>query len=571
MVFRFTSTSHFLTFLKISINMKQLFSATGLLSLLITAICLLDSCKKQEDLSIDPAGFDSLRRTVLDTITSQKRQALDSVLGLLPIMPTPTIIPRPIPVGGSTDSTPDQFTYCKVQKYKWAPGNEEPMLLDPTADVIFPGSLLKAQSITDGTYIPIIVPRRPMLISTSLTNVKGSPKDTILDPARKSSAQEGLSRLLNRDLIGNFPAKMTKDVSRVYTEEQATLHVGADFNGWGAKVTAKFDWGNKKIKQRYLVKFYQEFFSVSVDMPAKPSDMFSSTPNPQLIGSYSPVYVSNVKYGRVVLFLWETESDSTGIEADLNASYSGLVAGGGVHVNAKFKSLMQKATMKVFAVGGDAEEGSKINSPETLQTFIEKGVKYSNANQGVPIAYSLRFLKNNSIAKVVQSSEYTVSNCEVTNGETHTIKQSQAPYEFGVEHIGGDKEFDGHGPHVYGSIKLEIRSNKEVWMKVFINFEETKDDWTRGLTNKEVKIYTVPDGYKLLKIESETEYTVDYVDRNKDIDIIDRGTLGLVKKFMSQGDAYGDDLPGRGPALDFNKSWVRLYLNDVDVSILKVR
>jgi hypothetical protein len=552
--------------------MKQLLSATGLLCLLIATISLLDSCKKQDDLFLNALPVDSVRNTILDTINKQKRRALDSVLGLLPIIPTPTIIPTPIPVGGSTDSTPNDSTYCKVQKYKWAPGNEEPMLLDPTADVIFPGSLLKAQSITDGSYIPIIVPRMPMIISTSLTNVKGSPKDTIFHPERKSSAQEGLSRLLSRELDGNFTAKMTKDVERIYTNEQAKLHIGADFHGWGATVAAKFDWGNTKIKQRFLVKFYQEFFSVSVDMPAKPSDMFLTAPNPQLIGSYSPVYVSNIKYGRVVLFLWETESDSTGIEADLNAAYSGVVAGGSVQVNAKFRSLMQRASMKVFAVGGDAGKVGKIVSPETLQTFIEEGVSYNKTNQGVPIAYSLRFLNGNSICKVVQSSEYTVRDCEVTAGETYTFTPPQAPYDFGVDFVGGgDKEFGGHGPHVYGSVKLEMRNDKEVWMKTYIKFEETRDDWTNGLTNKEVKLFSIPDGYKLLKIESATEYPVDYTDRNNDIDIIQMGTYGLVKTFMSQGDTDGDDLPGRGPALDYNKSWVRLYLNNVVVSMRKIR
>jgi hypothetical protein len=392
--------------------MKQLLSATGLLCLLIATISLLDSCKKQDDLFLNALPVDSVRNTILDTINKQKRRALDSVLGLLPIIPTPTIIPTPIPVGGSTSDKPDSSTVCQVQKYKWAPGNEETMLLDPTAEVIFPCGLLKAESITDGTYIPIIAPRRPMIISTSLTNVKGSPIDTVFDPARKSSVQEALNRLFSRELDGNFPAKMTKDVQRIYTEDQASIAVGANYGGYGATVSGKFDWSNKKIKQRYMVRFYQEFFSVSVDIPERPSDMFSAVPNPKLIGSYSPVYVSNMKYGRVVLFLWETESDDTNIGAELHASYGGFGQSGGVDVVAKFRSLMQKATMKIFAVGGDAAKAAKVNSPETLKTFIEEGANYSKASQGLPIAYTLRFLKDNSVAKVVQSAEYSVRSCE---------------------------------------------------------------------------------------------------------------------------------------------------------------
>ncbi len=392
--------------------MKQLLSATGLLCLLIAAISLLDSCKKQDDLFLDTLPAGSVQQTILDTIDKQKRQSIDSVLGLLPIMPIPTIIPDPITVGSSTSDKPDSSTYCKVQKYKWAPGKEESMLLDPTTEVIFPGSGLKSESVADGSYIPIVASRRPIIISTSLTNVKGSPKDTIFEPEKKSSAQEALTRLFSRELDGNFPAKMTMDVERIYSQEQASVAVGANYKGYGATVSAKFEWSNTKIKQRYMVKFYQEFFSISVDPFAKPSDMFLSVPDPKLIGGYSPVYVSNMKYGRVVLFLWETESDDTNINAELNASYSGIIQGGGIEVTAKFRSLLQKASMKIFAVGGDAQKATKVNSPETLRTFIEDGANYSKASQGLPIAYTLRFLKDNSVAKVVQSAEYTVRNCE---------------------------------------------------------------------------------------------------------------------------------------------------------------
>jgi hypothetical protein len=553
--------------------MKNLINLFGLFSLTLFFVVSLESCKKDlDDDIISKAKVEEFGKKVVEVLTLQKRDSLDSLIKLMGLLPTIPPLP-PTPIGTPTDEVGNPDTiYCQLQKMKVAAGDENSLLLDPTNEIIFPGSLLESASVTDGSYRPIIFPRRPMVISTSLTNVKGSSKDTIHDPSSISSARVAITNIFQRGINGKIPAKMTKEVLKVYSLEQASLAVGANFNGWGAKVAAKFSWNNKKIKQRYVVKFYQEFCNVSVDLPKKPSDIFDSLPKPTILGSYSPVYVSNVKYGRVVLFLWETESNDEQIEASLKASYNTLAAGGSISTDAKLKEILQKSTMQVLAFGGDPTEAAKINSPETMQKFIENSAEFTPNSPGVIIGYTLRFLKDNSIAKIVKATEYTIRSCEVVPETPHEF-YNQEPYDFGVDLISGDGEYGNEVEHpdlkVKGEVNLFSVNDNEVWMKVFIKFQEQKPDFTTGLTDKKVKLFTIPAGYKIIDIVTAKNSSVEYDDKGWSPDVIDRNDYDLVKKYIINGDNLGIDLPGT--KYGENRSWVRLYLNKVIVSIRKIR
>lgn len=58
--------------------------------------------------------------------------------------------------------------YCECRKYKANEEFNELRLLDPTSSVIYPGSILDAKSVTDGSYRQIVLDRAPMRLSTNL-------------------------------------------------------------------------------------------------------------------------------------------------------------------------------------------------------------------------------------------------------------------------------------------------------------------------------------------------------------------------------------------------------------------
>jgi hypothetical protein len=352
---------------------------------------------------------DSIKR-IEDSIDMSHNNIIDSVVAKMCLIPTPTVIHPAQEIPGGNSKTEDCVA-CKTIRYEWAPGDELNFLMDPTSDVIFLGGLIKLETLKTGEYQPVIVQRKPLVFSTSITNINGSPTDTIKNPSQKSSVNEAIQRVLNREVRGSVPAKIVKTVEQIYTKEQASIAANANASGWGAKVSATFNWNNTKVKSRYLIKFYQEYFSLSVNLPSKPSDFVKDHKEVSKLGTCSPVYVSNIKYGRVAMFSLESEQtvDSMGGKVDASFSFAGKSVD--VHYELAFKEMMNKSTMKVLVAGGDPTQAASINSPQSFHDFIAGSANFTPTSQPVAIAYTLRFLQNNAVAKVVLATKYDVQSC----------------------------------------------------------------------------------------------------------------------------------------------------------------
>jgi hypothetical protein len=540
------------------------FALTGVTFFMLT-VCCVTGCKKED--------FDFQDQDVLDKLNGKidttKRIQLDSILRIMlgPI-PQPAIVPVPKILEDKSATEHDSIK-CAIKTYEWAPGREESLLMDPTAEVITEGQLLRAESITEGAYTPIIVARRPVCISLSLTNINGSVKDTIFEPSKRSSALEARQRLLSRQLKGNAPARVTKQIEKIYSYEQCKVAVGANYSGFSFDIAASFGYANTRIKSRYLVKFFQEYYSIGIDLPAKPSDFFKEVPDASLLGSYSPVYVSNIKYGRVLLFLLESEKSESEMDASIEASFGGFAASGGFNAETHLKKVLENCSMKLFVVGGSAPDAVGIQKPADVENYIKQGANFSNESPGVPIAYTLRFLKDNSIAKVILNSKYTVRQCEVIPAEVKSF-QPTGRYEWPAKLVRGDGEYGGDGnPHITTSVDLSVVNDREVWMRVNILFEEKRGDFTTGSINENRKLYTAPVGHKIVRIASQSHWDHFYIEPEGDHgpNTFDLPDTDLVSRLILNGDTGGSDLPGENVGDD--RSWAKLFLNEISVALRK--
>ena len=79
--------------------------------------------------------------------------------------------------------------------------------------------------------------------------------------------------------------------------------------------------------------------------------------------------------------------------------------------------------------------------------------------------------------------------------------------------LGGDREFDGHGPEIWAWVKLKIVDMKYIDAEVYMHARETVSDWseTEGTWTK--RIYTAPAGYEILDILSGKYSEVHYVSK----------------------------------------------------------
>jgi thiol-activated cytolysin len=162
--------------------------------------------------------------------------------------------------------------------------------------------------------------------------------------------------------------------------------------------------------------FKQVFYTVSMDTPRYPSEVFSKDLTVKSLGRVvsneaPPAYVRSVDYGRILM----VRMDTTGLtaKADAIGAFKQAIEGGEVegYAKAKYEQINRKSTFSAVVLGGGTSGIVKFAATEdgvkNLKAFIEEGVSYTKSNPGIPVSYNVAFLNNNKMATIGLSTNYT--------------------------------------------------------------------------------------------------------------------------------------------------------------------
>jgi len=496
--------------------------------------------------------------TVSPEDNTEQNNQFDEVVRGLDKPDQPTVQNQPQPTGDPVEEVNSQGLNCTVQEYAWAPGYDEPILLDPTTDIIFPGNIINSETIATGAYTPIIGSRTPITISTSLSGINGTPSITVEDP-KLSTVRTAVNELLNQELTsGDIPARLTYEEQEIYSSKHLELALGGNFKNAFANVEASFNFNTDTEKSRYMIKFTQIFYSLDIDPKENPSDWFETPPNSSNLGAYSPVYISSVKYGRMGIMTFESNLSQTELSAAVKAQFNGLVASGGFEISTEWRQLEQDISFKTIVIGGSSQQASEvINGIDAFKEWVSKGGSYNATTVGAPLAYNMRFLKDNSIAKVVKAGNYKVRQCEVLPDEqdiilTHDdVAQTLSAQGVRLDVIcprltgDGDREFDGNGPNQTAEVRLRFNDAKtQLSLEIYFHVKETRANWTEGIVRIIKPIYTAPDGYFISELMTDSYIRVEEEDNSLNLKTIPLASTELVRQLEIMGDTRGDDLPG---------------------------
>lgn len=379
----------------------------------------------------------------------------------------------------------DSPNECVVKTYKVAPGFDEMLTLDPSTDVIYPGAVLKGESIPTGEYIGISLDRRPITLSASLTNIEGSPVVTIVDP-KLSTVREGIKQILDQKVTGATAAKINFETTQVYSEQHLEVAIGVNYRGAGKKISGKIDFSSSEFKNKFVLKFLQEYYTIDMDSPgSEPSDLFKSVPDVSALGSTSPVYVASVAYGRMVIYTIETNSSIT----EVNTAFSASVASSDGTIDGNSQDVFTSSKIQALIIGGSGGDAAQtINGPAEVYKFISEGGNYSKDSPGAPLSYKLRYIKRDfPIARQVLTTEYPIRTCY------------QAYQKFGIELYGFNCYYNegeaGDDVEIYGNMAGKVYQENELVEGVYWNRSESnaiktneKNFWEIG-KKIEVELY----------------------------------------------------------------------------------
>ncbi len=354
------------------------------------------------------------------TTTSINKEAINQLVKILgdPNQPKQEgTLDNPIPVGDPGSSPPPPgYASCAEQTYRAAPGYSELALFDNTSAVIWPGAIIKGESISPGNYTPVLVKRAPITIWTTFRafeDVKAKVSATVNNPNGATLAQ-AVRDLMAQNIKGATEAKISFTKQFVYSEEELKLAIGAQYSYASiGSVKGSFHYNDSTIMSRMIIKYNQIYYSIDV-VSQPPGDWFAEQVTRDQLTSQgiAPLYVSSISYGRMALFCIESTASESDLEAAVNVAVSYGPHTGAVDFDLKTKNVFKSSSISGFILGGSGSAGAQtIQGIDAMMNYITTGGNYGPDSPGSPLAYSFSKLKDSSPYTVVLNSEYKVRTC----------------------------------------------------------------------------------------------------------------------------------------------------------------
>lgn len=317
-------------------------------------------------------------------------------------------------------------TTCTKTSYNLEQNFDEVAILRPTNGIVWPGALVIGnQSLMDGLPEPLPLPRGEVQLRVDLPGIGENGNIIVTDPNNgnvQAKIDEALDWWNNNQYQEGYVNASNSSVKKAtsYSSKQLSLDVGLNVEWASGNVASEFSYNSSSEKFVAMMVYKQAFYSVTMETPSTPASVFGpnttvETVQKMIDGGTPPAYVSSVVYGRIIMFRLETTLNSTSVELEAALSYASGVKVDAT-IEAKVKEILAKSTMTVVTIGGNAEIASEAVSAKDfgdLETIIKgKNAVYSKSNPGVAIAYTVRFLKDNSLAKMGYTTDYTATTCE---------------------------------------------------------------------------------------------------------------------------------------------------------------
>lgn len=317
----------------------------------------------------------------------------------------------------STDSVVEQGDYrVTYEKHDVVDNIQSVVYLGLNDDVIWPGSVVKGDHAHDFVYEPISVPRGPITLSLSLeTSQTGGAITRTIDDPKLSTVRQGISDLLADAITTGttVPAKVEFIYQQVYNESHLNLAAGADISYGAGSLDTRFDWNSTSKKTKVFAKYKQIYFTVDMDTPRSLADFFALDADPAVVAAAMPpgsrpLYVAGVSYGMMALMFIETDFTEEQMETAIEATYQGT-ADVTLDFGYTAKEVMDQSSIQIIVYGGataglqDLELGF-----EGFKHVIEASRDFSASSPGVPLAYKFRHVRDNTLALVTLTSQYTL-------------------------------------------------------------------------------------------------------------------------------------------------------------------
>jgi thiol-activated cytolysin len=320
----------------------------------------------------------------------------------------------------------DNLIVCQQVTYNLKQNAEQVAIIRPTNGIIWPGALVKVnEGLLNGMPEPVTLKAAPTTLRIDLPGIGEKGTITVKDPTN-SNTQTEIDKALdwwnnNKYVEGYVNASNSSyNAATSFSSQQLALDLGLNVKWASGSVSAQFNYTSSSTNKVAMMTFKQVFYTVTFDTPSQPGSVFDpSVSTNQIKSEFSnaepPGYVHSVSYGRIIMFRMVTTESATSAEVEGAMKYSTGVTTATATLESKYKSILQNSTIEVVTIGGNADTASHAVTAQNfgdLESILTgQNAVYSKSNPGVPIAYTVKFLMDNKVAKMGYTTDYTATEC----------------------------------------------------------------------------------------------------------------------------------------------------------------
>ncbi|PKD44679.1 thiol-activated cytolysin family protein [Rhodohalobacter barkolensis] len=443
-------------------------------------LVLLSSCSDNSVSGEEPQGVDE----VGDFLANLTYDA-DELLNVQPN----DAAREPVDTTATTEQDGITQRTCTSTTYTLQNNFEEVAILRPTQDVIWPGALVEAnQSLLDGLPEPARFERSPVKIRIDLPGIGTNGTKTIESPDQ-ANVQNAIDEALEWWNANAYEegyvnaASSSNRITTSYASTQASLDLGLNVEWATGDVQSQFNFETSEESRVVMATFKQAFYTITYvqENGAQPEDVFGPSVSLQQVQSAfsstaPPAYVSSITYGRIIMFRMETSSSYTSAEVETAFRYA---AGGQVEgdLESTYKEILQNSSVEVITIGGNAAVASEAvtarSAGDLVPIITGDNAVYSRNNPGVPIAYAVKYLKDDKVAKLGYTTEYTATECSaIRTADVVTVDliEFEAVNDCDV----GPGDFDFNATVYYNDEQMFNTGGVGPWISAELDDGETK-------------------------------------------------------------------------------------------------
>lgn len=326
---------------------------------------------------------------------------------------------------------------CSIESYSLTNTPAEFIMISPDRSIMWLGNLIQGNShLSLGSLRELSVRERaPLNISIDLLTSDNA--RTVALPSL-TSVNTAIGELIQNAVNENvrYASDARFEYSEAHSSTQGTLDLGFSGEYLGGSFETEFEIDTTAAESTYYAYYIEKAFTVSMELPVTPGELFSDDYTKELLqrdidneyisANNPPLYISNITYGRILLYKMTSTYEESRMRAAIQASYEGVSGGIAGYTEAELLETLQTAEIEITAVGGDNNGIESIIRTGNLQAYFEVD---NDLSQYRPISFEVRTLVDNQIADIVRTTEYDLKTCEYT-GTTRTPIGEQVRVHF---------------------------------------------------------------------------------------------------------------------------------------------